>query len=117
DSDPLTSLLCLSTFLEEPDADLGAVCDLFANRVNVLVPRDLLARHDQLSRAGAEQIVAFADGPFHQLRTAVDKIVIIAEPAGAIRSTGVDSFGIVVQHEISNRVMNDSAALQVRRTK
>ena len=51
--------------------------DLLADRVNVLVPRDLLARHDQLAGARPEQVVALADRPLHQLRTTVDEIAIV----------------------------------------
>src|SRR5438094_9781521 len=64
--DQITALFRLFTFLVEPDADLGAGSDLFANRMNVLVQRDLLALHNQLSRAWTEAMIAFAESPFHQ---------------------------------------------------
>ena len=48
--------------------------DLFADGVNVLVPRDLLARHDQLAGAVHVAVVALADRPLHQLRAAVHEV-------------------------------------------
>src|SRR5206468_1155194 len=62
----ITSLLRFLTFLVKPNADFRARCDLFADGVNVLVPRNLFARQDQFSRAWPEQVVSLADGPLHQ---------------------------------------------------
>src|SRR5678815_2533759 len=74
EADQITALLRLLTFRIEPDADLGSRGDLLADRVQMLIPRDLLARQNQLARAVAEPVVALADRPLHQLRTAVDEI-------------------------------------------
>ena len=84
--------------------------------MNVLVPRNLLSRQDQLSCVRAEQVVTLTDCPLHQLRPAVDEVVAIAEAIGAIRGSLVDGIGIVVQHQIRNRMMNDLPAFQVCRT-
>src|SRR5437867_11785903 len=65
--DQITALLRLFTLLVEPDADLGAGCALFAHRVNVLVPRDLLARHAPISRSVAQPIITLASCPFPPL--------------------------------------------------
>src|SRR5205085_5215570 len=79
EADQVAALLRLLALLVEPDADLRAAGDLFADRMNVLIPRDLFAGHEQLAGAGTEQIVALADRPLHQLRAAVDEIVGAAE--------------------------------------
>src|SRR6185295_7098648 len=107
----------LLTLLVEPDADFRSAGDLLADRVNVLIPRDLLAGHDELAGAGTIKVVALADGPFHQLGTAVEEIVLRAAIGTAAgRGPGVDGVGIVVEHEVRDRVMHDPPALQRRRT-
>ena len=75
EADQIAALLRLLAFRIEPDADFGSGGDLLADGVNVLIPRDLLARQEQLAGAGPEQVVALADRPFHQLRAAVDEVV------------------------------------------
>src|SRR6185436_9981488 len=70
----ITALLWFLTFRIEPDADLGSRGDFLADRVQMLVPGDLLARQNQFARAVAEPVVTFTDRPLHQLRTTVDEI-------------------------------------------
>ena len=116
EADQVAALLRLLALRVEPDADFRAAGDFLADRVDVLVPRDLLARHEQLAGARTEQVVALADRPLHQLRAAVDQIVGTAAAIGTVRGAGVDGVGIVVQHEVGDRVVDDLARLQVGRT-
>ena len=82
EADEVAALLRLLALLVEPDADLGSAGDFFADRVDVLIPRNLLAGDEQLAGARTEQVVALADRPFHQLRAAVDEIVAAEAIAG-----------------------------------
>jgi hypothetical protein len=77
--------------------------------VQVLIPRNLLAGHEQLAGAFAEEVVAFADRPLHQLRPAVDEIAEVAH--ATVRRAGVHRLGIVVEHQVRDRVVHDAAAL------
>src|SRR5262249_56730661 len=74
EADQIAAALRLFTLLVEPDAELRSAGDLFADRMNVLIPRDLLARDDQFAGARTVEVVALADRPLHQLRAAVDEI-------------------------------------------
>ena len=71
----VAALLRFLSFRIEPDADFGAGGDLLAHGVQMLIPRDLLAGQQQLASAFAEEIVALADRPLHQLRPSVDEIL------------------------------------------
>src|SRR6185503_5330394 len=74
EADQVAALLRLLALRVQPDPDLGARGDLLADGVEVLIPGNLFARENQLARALAELVVALADRPLHQLRTAVDEI-------------------------------------------
>ena len=74
EADEVRALGRLLPFRIEPDAELHAGRDLFADGVDVLVPRDLLARPQQLARARTIDVVALPDGPFHELRSAIHQI-------------------------------------------
>ena len=117
EANQVAALLRFFAFLVEPDADLGTARDLLAHGVNVLIPGDLLAWQNQLAGVWTVQVVALADGPLHQLRTAVDEIVgRTAIGAASGRGAGVDGVRIVIEHEVGDRVMNDPAALESRWT-
>ena len=105
----VAALLRLLAFRIEPDADLGAGGDFFPGRVDVLIPRNLFAGQEQLARALAEQIVALADGPLHQLRPAIGQGVERCRASGDARRTGVHRFRIVVQDEIRDRMVEESS--------
>ena len=102
-------MLRLLAFRVEPDADFGAAGDLFADRVDVL-SHEIFRRAGAVCPFAAIQVVALADRPLHQLRTAVDEVVGAAA-VGAVRGAGADGIRIVVQHKIRNRVVNDLARL------
>src|SRR5258705_7133382 len=70
----IAALLWLFAFRIEPEANLRTAGDLLADRVNVLIPRDFLARHDKLARTVSVSIVALADRPFHQERPTIDEV-------------------------------------------
>ncbi len=120
EADQVAALLRLLALLVEPDTDFRAARDLLADRVDVHVPSNALTRQHQLAGAGTIQVVALADRPLHQLRTGVhDGVGIVAAEAAATRTgrrPGVDRVRIVFQHEVRNRVMNDLARLETRRT-
>src|SRR5262249_30678042 len=119
EADEIAALLRLFAFLVEPDADFGTAGDLFADRVDVLIPRDPLARQHQFAGAWTIQVVALADRPLHQLRARVDDLIGIGVPEAAARTAGralIHGFRIVLQHEVRDRVMDDLARLEARGT-
>src|SRR5439155_27388819 len=74
----ITSFLWLLALLVEPNTDFRARRDLLTDGVNVLVPGNLLARQDQLSRVRPEQVVTLADRPLHQLRVTFFDFIAVA---------------------------------------
>ncbi len=122
ESHQVAPFLRFLSFRIQPDAQFGSGRDLLASRVNVLVPRDFLARHDDLAGAVHVAIVALADGPFHQRWTTIDAVVDtrcrgrFTRPVSA-PGAAVDRLDVLgVQHLIGNRVMQDLATLDVRWT-
>ena len=78
-------------------------------RVNVHLPRNLLAGLDELAGIGPILVVALADRPFHQLRARVDQAVHDLQ-TGAAAGAGVDVVGLIgVQHPIRDDVVHDLA--------
>src|SRR5439155_8411088 len=92
----VAALLRLLALLVEPKSDLRSAGDLFADSMNVLIPRERFAGDEQLAGAGTIEIVALADRPLHQVRPAVDDVVRIhaaaatAAAAAAGRDASVD---------------------------
>ncbi len=72
EGDEIAPVLRLFTFRVEPETEFRAAGDLFANRVDVLIPRDLLAGKDQLAGAGPIEVVALADRPLQDRCSARD---------------------------------------------
>ena len=83
----------------------------------MLIPREFLTGHDQLAGAFGEQVVAFADRPFHQLGAAVDEIVGGQCGCRTVGRAGVDRLHVLrAQHLIRDRVMQDLPCFEIRRT-
>ena len=116
EADQVAALLRLLALRVEPEGDLRAAGDVLADGVQVLIPRDLLAGHDQLAGVGPEEVVALADGPLHQLRTAVDQVLARERARRTVGRARVHGIGVVVEHQVRDRVVEDLAALQVRGT-
>ena len=95
----------LLAFRIEPDSQLDVIANRFADRVDMDVPRNLRAGQNQFAGVGTIEIVAFADGPFHQ--------------HGASAKFGVaardDAFRVILR-KVSDCVVGDPAARQRART-
>src|SRR5262249_59179812 len=79
--DQVAALLRLLAILVEPQTDFRTARDFFADRVDVLIPRQRFTRHDQLAGPRTVEVVPFADRPLHQLGPRVDDIVRIETAA------------------------------------
>src|SRR5204863_7872482 len=84
--DEVAAVLRLFALRIEPEADFRSAGDRFAYRVNVLIPRNFLAGDEQLAGAGTIEVVALADRPLHQERTAGHLIIGALLRAAAART-------------------------------